>query len=45
MAVIRYDHIGTQFDADLVGALADLHEAGLLGTEASEAATVVEEVR
>ncbi len=38
-------HVGTQFDADLVGALAELHETGLLGTEASEAATIVEEVR
>ncbi len=38
-------HVGTQFDADLVSALADLYEAGLLGTEASEAATIVEDVR
>jgi len=38
-------HAGTQFDPELVDALFGLHEAGLLGTGASEAAEVLEEVR
>jgi putative nucleotidyltransferase with HDIG domain len=38
-------HARTQFDPDLVDALAALHEAGLLGTEAFEAADLVEETR
>ncbi len=38
-------HVGTQFDAELVDALQELHDAGRLGIEAFEAAEVLEEVR
>ncbi len=38
-------HVGTQFDADLVTALQELHEEGRLGVEAFEEARVLEEVR
>jgi putative nucleotidyltransferase with HDIG domain len=38
-------HVGTQFDAELVEALQELHEEGRLGIEAFEAAEVLEEVR
>jgi HD-GYP domain-containing protein (c-di-GMP phosphodiesterase class II) len=38
-------HVGTQFDAELVDALRELHGAGMLGLEAFEEAAVLEEVR
>jgi hypothetical protein len=37
--------VGTQFDAELVDALRELHGAGMLGLEAFEEAAVLEEVR
>jgi putative nucleotidyltransferase with HDIG domain len=38
-------HAGTQFDLDLVVALAELHEVGLLGNDGAEEEPSVEEVR
>jgi len=38
-------HAGTQFDLELVVALAELHEVGLLGTDPAESEPIVEEVR
>jgi putative nucleotidyltransferase with HDIG domain len=38
-------HAGTQFDPELVAALYELHDIGLLGTDPTEAEPIVEEVR